>query len=119
RAVGSVYAWNTAGSIFGAAATAPVGLALLGGARTMGAGLAFYLIAAALLAPRRGARNLVALAAFALLSLAGIVLGTRPLDPRITDQGMYLYGYRDWEHRGVIYYKEGAACNVCVSEHLA
>ncbi|HVE42874.1 MAG TPA: fused MFS/spermidine synthase [Planctomycetota bacterium] len=119
RAVGSVYAWNTAGSIFGAAATAPVGLALLGGARTMGAGLAFYLIAGALLAPLRGRRNLLSVGAFALVSLAGIVLGTRPLDPRITEQGMYLYGYREWEHRGVIYYKEGAACNVCVTEHLS
>jgi spermidine synthase len=118
RAVGSVYAWNTAGSIFGAAATAPVGLALLGGARTMGAGLAFYLVAGALLIPLRGRRNLVVLGIFSLVSLAGIALGTRALDPRITDQGMYLYGYRDWEHRGIVYYKEGAACNVCVSEHL-
>jgi spermidine synthase len=118
RAVGSVYAWNTAGSIFGAAATAPLGLALLGGARTMGLGLTLYFIAAALLVPLRGRRSLLALAAVAAVSLLGVVLGTRSLDPRITDQGMYLYGYRDWEHRGVIYYKEGAACNVCVTEHL-
>jgi spermidine synthase len=118
RAVGSVYAWNTAGSILGAAATAPLGLALLGGARTMGAGLTFYFVAGALLIPLKDRRALAGLSVFGLLSLAGIVLGTRPLDPRITEQGMYLYGYREWEHRGVTYFKEGAACNVCVTEHL-
>jgi len=118
RAVGTVYAWNTAGSIFGAAATAPVGLALLGSAVTMGAGLGLYVVAAGLLAPLRGARNLVAVAVLAVLSLGGVALGSKKLDPRLTDQGMYLYGYRDPERRGLIYFKEGAACNVAVTEHL-
>src|SRR6185503_13012272 len=119
RSVGSVYAWNTAGSIFGAAATAPLGLALLGGARTLGVGLGLYLVAAGLLLPLRGRRNLIAAVTIAAVSLAGIALGARPLDPRVTDQGMFLYGYRDPERRGLVYFKEGAACNVSVTEYLA
>src|SRR5207244_1259142 len=79
RAVGSAYAWNTAGSILGAAATAPLGLALLGSALTMGVGLSLYFVAAGLLVPIRGRRNLVALAAVAVVSLAGIVLGAKKL----------------------------------------
>jgi spermidine synthase len=31
---------------------------------------------------------------------------------------MFLYGYRDPEGRNVIYFKEGAACNVIVTEHF-
>ena len=62
RTVGTVYAWNTAGSILGAAATAPLGLALLGSARTLAVGLVLYTIAALLLLPFRGRRNLIALA---------------------------------------------------------
>jgi spermidine synthase len=119
RSVGSVYAWNTAGSIFGAAATAPLGLALLGGARTLGVGLGLYLVAAGLLLPFRGRRNLIAAVTVAAVSVAGIALGARPLDPRVTDQGMFLYGYRDPERRGLVYFKEGAACNVSVTEYLA
>jgi spermidine synthase len=119
RAVGGVYAWNTAGSILGAAATGPLGLALLGGALTMGVGLSLYLVAAGLLFPLRGRRNVIGVVAVAALSVAGIALGARPLDPRVTDQGMFLYGYRDPERRGLIYFKEGAACNVSVTEYLA
>ncbi|HVR82848.1 MAG TPA: fused MFS/spermidine synthase, partial [Planctomycetota bacterium] len=112
RAVGSVYAWNTAGSIFGASATAPVGLALLGGAWTTATGLALYFVSALLLLPLRGRRAIGVLAGVSLLSIAGIALAARKLDPRITDQGMYLYGYRDPDRREVIYFKEGASCNV-------
>jgi len=118
RAVGTVYAWNTAGSIVGAAATAPVGLALLGSANTMGAGLSLYFIALWLLHPTRGGRNFVALALLSAICLGGIYFGATKLDPRITDQGMYLYGYRNPEGRNVLYYKEGAACNVIVTEHF-
>jgi predicted membrane-bound spermidine synthase len=118
RAVGTVYAWNTAGSILGAAATAPVGLAFLGSAHTLGAGLSLYFVALWLLHPTRGARNLVELGLFSVLCVAGIGLGATKLDPRITDQGMFLYGYRDPEGRNVLYYKEGAACNVIVTEHF-
>jgi spermidine synthase len=118
RAVGSVYAWNTAGSIFGASATAPVGLALLGSAWTTATGLALYFISALLLLPLRGRRAIAVFAGVGLLSIAGIVLAARQLDPRITDQGMYLYGYRDPERRDVIYFREGASCNVTVTENL-
>ena len=118
RAVGTVYAWNTAGSILGAAATAPVGLALLGSAYTLGAGLGLYFVALWLLHPMKGARNIAGIAALSVLSLAGIFYGSTKLDPRITDQGMFLYGYRDPEGRNVLYYKEGAACNVIVTEHF-
>jgi hypothetical protein len=53
-----------------------------------------------------------------VLSVAGIYCGHRKLDPRVTDQGMYLYGYREPEGRHVIYFKEGASCNVTVTEHF-
>ena len=118
RAVGSVYAWNTVGSIVGAAATAPLGLALLGGSATLSVGLALYLISALLLLPLRDRRALPALAGALLLSAGGIALAARALDPRITDSGMFMYGYRDPERRRVLYYKEGASCNVTVTEHL-
>jgi spermidine synthase len=117
RAVGSVYAWNTAGSIVGAATTAPLGLALLGSPITMSSGLALYFISCLLLLPIRNRRNLVVLAAVTALSLAGIFLGGRKLDPRVTDQGMFMYGYRDPERRGLLYFKEGASCNVSVTEY--
>lgn len=117
RAVGSVYAWNTSGSILGAAATAPVGLALLGSAWTMAVGLSLYLVSALLLLPKRGARALPALAGVVIVSIGGIRLGATRLDPRLTDQGMYLYGYRDPERRAVVYFKEGASCNVAVTGH--
>jgi spermidine synthase len=118
RAVGTVYAWNTAGSIVGAAATAPLGLALLGSANTLAAGLLLYGIAGALLLPFRGKQNLIALAGLVVLSLAGVFLGATKLDPRITDQGMFMYGYREPEQRRIIYFKEGASCNVTVTEHF-
>ena len=76
------------------------------------------LIAALLLLPFRGRRNLIALAGLVLLSVVGVYFGNRKLDPRVTDQGMYLYGYREPEQRRVIYFKEGASCNVTVTEHL-
>ena len=117
-AVGNVYAWNTVGSIFGASATAPVGLALLGSAWTLAAGLGLYLACALLLLPFRGRRAAVVLAGVTILCVAGIALGARALDPRITDQGMFMYGYRDPERRKILYFKEGASCNVTVSEHL-
>jgi len=118
RAVGNIYAWNTAGSIFGAAATAPLGLALLGGARTMAAGLGLYLVSALLLVPLRGRRAILVTAGVVLLSAGGIALAARKLDPRLTDAGMYMYGYRDPERRNLLYYREGASCNVTVNEHL-
>ncbi len=117
RAVGSVYAWNTLGSIVGAAATAPLGLALLGAPLTLSLGLALYLVSALLLLPLRDRRALPVLAGVLLLSAGGIALAARKLDPRITDQGMFMYGYRDPERRKVLYYKEGASCNVTVTEH--
>jgi spermidine synthase len=119
RAVGNVYAWNTAGSILGAAATAPLGLALGGSGITMAGGLALYLVSAILLAPLRNRRDAAVLAAAGVLAVAGVALGARRLDRRVTDQGMYLYGYRDPETRNLIYFKEGASCNVAVVEHLA
>ena len=118
RAVGSVYGWNTAGSIFGASATAPVGLALLGSAWTLATGLALYFVSALLLLPLRGRRAVAIVVGVALLSIGGIALGARRLDPRITDQGMFMYGYRDPERRNVLYFKEGASCNVTVTEHM-
>src|SRR6185503_205026 len=71
RAVGTVYAWNTAGSILGAAATAPVGLALVGSASTLGAGLGLYFITSWLLHPVPSRRNLPTIAAIAVLSMIG------------------------------------------------
>lgn len=118
RAVGSVYGWNTAGSIFGASATAPVGLALLGGPRTMAAGLACYFVSALLLLPLSGRRAIAVIAGVALLSITGITISAKRFDPRITEQGMFMYGYRDPERRNVIYFKEGASCNVTVNEHF-
>ncbi len=117
RTVGTVYAWNTAGSILGAAATAPLGLALLGSANTLAVGLVLYTVAALLLLPFRGRRNLIALAGLVVLSVIGVFCGHRKLDPRVTDQGMFMYGYREPEQRRVLYYKEGASCNVTVTEH--
>jgi spermidine synthase len=119
RAVGSVYAWNTAGSIVGAATTAPLGLALLGSPVTFSSGLALYFVSCLLLLPIGNRRNLAVLAAVTALSLAGILLGGRKLDPRVTDQGMFMYGYRDPERRGLLYFKEGASCNVSVTEYIS
>jgi spermidine synthase len=118
RAVGGVYAWNTAGSILGAAATAPLGLALLGSSITMAVGLALYFASALLLLPVRTRREMVVVAGTALLFITGIALCAVPLDPRITDQGMYMYGYRDPERRKLLSFKEGASCNVSVTEHF-
>jgi spermidine synthase len=118
QAVGRVYAWNTGGSILGAAATAPLGLALLGSASTLALGLAFYFVSALLLLlPIRGARTGAPLGILIALALPGLILALRPLDPRRTDLGMYLYGWRDPETKTLLYFKEGASSNVMVTDH--
>jgi spermidine synthase len=83
----------------------------------MALGLALYLVSALLILPPRNLRTGAIAAVSALLALGGMMLGAKPLDPLVTDEGFYLYGYRDTSDRTILYFKEGASCNVSVVDH--
>lgn len=115
RVIGNLYAWNTLGAILGATCTA---LALFPAIGTTGAtalALALYLGALLVLLDYDNARGLVRAAALAAAGGVCVWLGAQPGDPRQTNFGMYLYGVIPIDH-DVIYFREGPASNVLVSE---
>ncbi|HVU89862.1 MAG TPA: fused MFS/spermidine synthase [Pirellulales bacterium] len=116
RAVGDVYAWNTFGSIVGASLTAVVLFPRFGTAGAMGLAMGLYLLAMLLVTPSGSARELRNALGCAL-ALAAIIFGVSlPLDPRLTNLGLYLYG----SQAGVMdiisckYFAEGPTSSVAV-----
>lgn len=92
KAVGNIYAWNTLGSIAGASLTALLLFPTIGTAGAMGLSVGMY--AAALLAvlPWGTAGQVLRGAAVGLAGAAAVLVVARPLDPRLTNMGLYIYG---------------------------
>lgn len=120
KTVGTIYAWNTAGGVLCALATAPLLLPAVGGRGATTIALAAYLAAVSVLWFGRGLAaqpRALALGALAAVLLAGWSLGWRP-DPRLTNLGLYLYGseaYADpLRDTRLVFFQEGATSNVMV-----
>lgn len=113
HAVGALYAWNTSGSIAGAALAALVVLPALG---------SFWTFRAALLAYALLPLVLFRLRTFAVVTsivLASILLSDwRRPDPLNTNVGSYMYGPTSPEDlrstMRPVFFEEGANCNVLV-----
>ncbi len=128
EAVGRIYAWNTLGSILGASATAIVLFPWIGTAGALALAAALYTLSLLAIWPWRsaGARWRGAVAAVA----GGVIVAAlaRPLDPRVTNLGLYLYGDpardyaalapgADWTAAIVpLFFREGASTNVFVHD---
>jgi len=120
KAVGNVYAWNTLGCIAGASVTSVLLVPTLGVPRTIGLALLLYLFVLLIQLPKEGRRNIPLRILFTALAAVVIFLVVRPFDPRITDHGMYLYGYKKSEElvseSKILDFSEGSSCNVLVLE---
>jgi len=118
KAIGTVYAWNTVGSILGATLTSLFFVPLLGGYGTMALALGIYLVAMILVSPfPRSAPQAIFVLVLIQVMCAVIYFTTWAHDPRATNMGMYMYGYSGHElHRyKQSYFKEGASSNVLVT----
>jgi spermidine synthase len=120
KAVGNIYALNILGSIVGAGATSVLLIATLGVSKTVGLALALYTAALVLLFPSpRRAREGAALFVCCLLAGGATFLSLKEEDPRVTNLGMYIYGYpgmADIFGREVIHFQDGASASVLVTE---
>lgn len=115
RVVGNMYAWNTGGSILGATVTAVALIPMWGASKSFAAAMAVYFLAIWLVLPLRNwLIDLGVHLVNAVVGVSVIWLSMQAADPRMTDVGMYLYGY-DVDPGGVLYFREGAACNVLVT----
>lgn len=118
RAVGGVYAFNTAGSIVGAAATSILLVPHLGTSGAVALALGLYGVALFVLLPApAGWRASIAFFLLCLATGAGIFLSLAEDDPRITNRGGYLYGpasASDLEAK-VLFFEEGPSSNVLVT----
>lgn len=113
HAVARVYAWNTVGSITGAATAALVVLPALGSFWSTRAALLVFALLPLLLFARQTLALVTSIACGALL------LSTwKAPDPLALNSGMFLYGAQARqelsERMQVEYFQEGAACNVLV-----
>ena len=118
-AVGTIYASNTLGSILGALVTSLLLIPLVGTAGSLALALGFYLVAIIVLFPHRGWRDDVPLLLLCLLGVFVLYRNWGPIDPRVTNFGMYLYGYvppEPLEKKQVLFFKEGRSCNVMVTD---
>lgn len=130
-AVGSVYAWNTLGSIAGAGFTAVLLFPHLGTAGAMALALGLYLLALLVLMPWRDPRASVAGSTTALVGAVAVVLAARPIDPLLTNSGMFHYGppaalvgdlapVGQWRSAFTpLFFREGASSNVLVTRARA
>jgi spermidine synthase len=115
---GSLYFWNTIGGVIGAIAASSCLVPLLGISGAMSMSLILYLAAAlVLLAGFRQLRFATAAAPVVVCAVAvGICIATD--NPLRTDMGMYVYGpqLRSASTNNVLFFAEGAHCNVLVTE---
>jgi spermidine synthase len=120
RKVGSVYCWNAIGAIVGATITHSLFVPQWGSAQAFAIAICLYAVAglALLVFGRvRGTMGpILAATAFAAL----VLIASHAEDPLVTNRGMYLYGYKpvaaNRDSTRVLYFREGAACNVLVTE---
>ena len=122
KTVGSIYAWNTLGTLVGATGTALVAIPTWGTTRSVTIALGLYAAAALLLFPSRHARDHLMRLAVCLLIVGAIALSPGAVDPRITNVGSFLYGYvapeKTLQDQKLLFFKEGPSCNVLVDQAL-
>ena len=119
QAVGVVYGLNIVGSVLGSAGASLLLIPRLGLSLSVVVGLLLYSGALVLLFPAgRGWRRWLALFACFLLVFSACLFSAADVDPRVTNLGMYLYGYYSEQERAHVeigYFQEGAAANVLVT----
>lgn len=120
RAVGSVYAWNTLGSIVGAAAAGlyllPMlgvrGTLILGGAIDLALGCWLLWTSASLRVGGRRTARLATAAAAAVVLVSAMSPG---FDPAILSSGVFRYGsVPEPGARNILFYKDGRTASVSV-----
>lgn len=118
-AAGAMYAWNTTGTVAGVCAAHAVLIPSIGMSATYTLSIGLMMFAAFLIGPRRKMRDRVV--TFSILAFGGLIalLASKEADPRYTNMGMYLYGFRDLgelKRSEVLYFREGVTCNVLITE---
>lgn len=122
-AVGNIYAWNTLGSIAGASLTALLLFPTIGTAGAVALAVALYVVALLAVIPWQRKSDFAWGSAAAAIGAAIVVLLARPIDPRLTNLGLYIYGDAlakqagpDWFSTVTpVYFREGASSNVLVN----
>jgi spermidine synthase len=121
-AVGNIYAWNTMGSIAGASLTAALLFPRIGTSGAVALATLMYVVALLAVMPWRGTLNVAKVAAAAAVGAAAVAFVARPMDPRLTNAGLYLYGNIIGEDQQkylavvkTLYFREGASSNVFVA----
>lgn len=119
-AVGSVYAANTVGSILGALLTSPLLIPTLGTDMSLAVALGVYLLCGLALSPNYDLRDTLVLGAGLSVSGYAVFVAALPPDPRLTNMGMYLGGFRGpaqlLSEVTAVFFREGPTCSVFVSE---
>ncbi len=118
RAAGRVYAANSLGAILGALGGTLWVVPAAGTAGAAGVAVLLGALGASLASAWRPRRAALPAAAAALAALVAAGGASRPHDPRLTNAGLYLYGYRTaevlLEGGKVVLHREGPACTVTV-----
>jgi spermidine synthase len=122
-AVGNVYAFNTMGSIAGATLTALVLFPRIGTSGAMALAAALYVLSMLLVVAWRSRPDAFRALGAAGVGCAAVVAIARPIDPRLTNTGLYIYGdpvvtygSEDWISKITPqYFREGASSNVLVN----
>lgn len=118
-AVGTIYAWNTAGSIVGATFTSILLFPRLGTAGTTALAAAMYVLTLLAMLPWQRRADFLRLGLVTGVGAAVVALLAWPSDPRNTNMGFGLYGYLGQEvidAQETIFFREGASCNVLVTK---
>jgi spermidine synthase len=124
-AVGNIYAWNTLGSIVGATLTAVLLFPRIGTSGAAALATAMYVVSLLAILPWSGVANVVRLGGAAAVGAMAVALVARPIDPRLTNTGLYMYG--DWYGAAAgrfsamgtpVYFQEGASSSVFVSRRF-
>ncbi|MEK6260682.1 MAG: fused MFS/spermidine synthase [Planctomycetota bacterium] len=115
--VGNVYAWNTLGALVGSIATSVWIVPEWGTRAALIVAIHLYLSIAVALATSRRSN----VAAYAIMTIAVVFIVSffkMPDDPLRNNRGMFMYGYGrlDRDSSKVLFFKEGSACNVLVTQ---
>ncbi len=126
-AVGNIYAWNTLGSIAGASLTALMLFPNVGTTGAMGVAVGLYVLALLAVLPWSTPGEVTRAAVAGLVGAGAVLLIGKPIDPRLTNMGLYMYGDPakamgnpqgdpQWMSKiEVMSFEEGASCNVFVN----
>lgn len=115
RVIGNLYAWNTLGAILGATCTAMALFPTIGTAGATGLAVALYVASLLVLQEFGNRRAIGTTLAYAVVGGALAWVASRPIDPRETNTGYYMYGVIPTDYN-VKFFREGPASNVMVGE---